>query len=226
MRLGDLLHLVAQHVRLAGPLLGIAAQSRQRLVERAQLAPDGPHPAQIGAGEGVEHVALCRGRHQGAVLVLPVDLDELRRRLAERAQGRHAPVDPGPGTALGGDRAGQDHLAGGVALTEHEAGLDEGLGRPGAHHAGVGPTAQDQLQRLDNQRLAGARLSGEGRHAGAEDQGQILDHPEVPYVQVGQHGPFTGSLVPLGQQPEAQDATEGLRLVAHDAHRTLGHPCR
>ena len=57
---GDLLHLVAQDVGLAGPLLRVAAQPGQRLVERAQLAPDGPHPAEIGAGEGVEDVALRR----------------------------------------------------------------------------------------------------------------------------------------------------------------------
>src|SRR6202044_2035083 len=31
------------------------------------------------------------------------------------------------------------------------------------------------------------------------------------------------SLVPLGQESEAQDAAEGLRLVAHHTHRTLGH---
>ena len=61
MRLCDLLHLVAEDVRLAGPLLGVATESRQRLVERVQLAPDGPHPAEVSAGEGVEHVAL-RGR--------------------------------------------------------------------------------------------------------------------------------------------------------------------
>ena len=54
----DLLHLVAQDVGLAGALLGVAAQPGQRLVERVQLAPDGPHPAEVRAGEGVEDVAL------------------------------------------------------------------------------------------------------------------------------------------------------------------------
>ena len=115
---GDLLDLVAQDVGLAGPLLGVAAQARQRLVERVQLAADGPDPAEVRAGEGVEDVALRGGRDEGAVLVLAVDLDQLGRRLAQRAERGHAAVDPGPGPALGGDRAGEDHLAGGVALPQ------------------------------------------------------------------------------------------------------------
>ena len=41
---GDLLHLVAQDVGLAGPLLGVAAEAGQRLVERAQLARAWPAP--------------------------------------------------------------------------------------------------------------------------------------------------------------------------------------
>ena len=215
--LRDLLHLVAEDVRLAGPLLGVAAESGQRLVERVQLAPDGPHAAEIRAGEGVEHVALRGGRDEGPVLVLAVDLDQLRRRLAERAEGRHAAVDPGPGAALGGDRAGQDHLAGGVALPHHEAGLDQGLGRAGAHHAGVGPTAQHQLQRLDDQRLAGARLSGERRHAGPELQRQVLDHAEVAHVQVGQHDRLTRSA-----RPEAGSAGCRRRSAARSARHAPG----
>ena len=189
---GDLLHLVAQDVGLAGSLLGIAAQSRQRLVECEQLAPDGPHPAEIRAGKGIEDVALGGRRDEGAVLVLPVDLDQLGRHLAQSGERRHAAVHPGPGPALGGDRAGEDHLAGGVALPHHETRLDQGLGGTGAHHARVGPPAQDQLQGLDHQGLAGARLAGEGGHAGLEDQRQVLDHAEVAHVQIGQHGRLTG----------------------------------
>ena len=113
---GDLLHLVAQDIRLPGALLRVTAQPRQRLVERVQLAPDGAHAAEIRAGEGVEDVALRGGRDEGPVLVLAVDLDQLGRRLAQRAQRGHAAVDPGPGAALGGDRTGQDHLAGGLVL--------------------------------------------------------------------------------------------------------------
>ena len=158
------------------------------------------------------------------MLVLAVDLDQLRRRLAERAQRRHATVDPGPGPPLGGHRAGEDHLALGVALPHDEARLDQRLGRAGPHQARIGPSAQDQLQRLDDQRLAGSRLPGEHGHAGTELERQVLDHAEVADVQVGQHRP--AHRFPVGQQPEAQDAAEGLGLVAHDADRARRPPCR
>ncbi len=189
---GDLLHLVAQDVRLAGPLLGVAAQGGQCLVDRLQLAPNGPDPAEVRAGEGVEDVALRGGRDEGAVLVLAVDLHQLGRRLAQRTERGHAAVDPGPGPALGGDGAGEDDLAGLVAVAQDEPGLDQRLDGAGAHHAGVGPPAQHQLQRLDHQGLAGAGLPRQGGHAGPEDQCEVLDDAEVAHVQVGQHGRFTG----------------------------------
>ena len=122
---GDLFDLVAQDVGFTGPLLGITTQSGQRLVERVQLAPDGPDPTQIGPGESVEDVSLCRGRHESTVLVLTVDLDQLRGGLAQGGERGHAPVDPGPGPALGGDRAGEEDL--------DEAGAHPGLRPVGAH---------------------------------------------------------------------------------------------
>ena len=48
---------------------------------------------------------------------------------------------------------------------DHEARLDQGLGGPGPDDGRVGPAAQHQLERLDHQRLAGAGLAGQDRHA-------------------------------------------------------------
>ena len=189
---GDLLYLVAQHVGFAGSLLGIAAESGQRLVECEQLAPEGPHQAEIRAGEGIEDVALGDGRDEGAVLVLPVDLDQRGGRLAQRGERRHAAVHPGPGSPFGRNGTGQDHFAGGVTLPHHETGLHESLRGSGAHHARIGPAAQDQLQGLDHQGLARTRLTGEGGHSGPEDQGQVLDHTQIAHVQIGQHDRITG----------------------------------
>ena len=62
---------------------------------------------------------------------------------------------------------------------------------------------------------------------GPEDERQVLDHAEVAHVQVGQHGGALDALLAaVGQQPEAQDAAEGLGLVAHDPHRVARPPCR
>ena len=191
VRGGDLVHLVAQHVRLPGPLLLVAPERRQPIVEGADLAPQRAHHAQVRAGEGIEHVTLRAGPDERAVFVLPVDLDQQGRRFAQRPQGRHAAVDPGPRPALGRHRAGEDHLALGVALADDEARLDERLGSAGPHHGRVGPSPQHQLERLDDQRLAGAGLSGERGHAGAEFERQVLDHAQVAHPQVGQHGGLT-----------------------------------
>ena len=220
----DLVHLVAQDVGLAGPLLRVAAQGGQRLVERAQLAAQGAHAAEVGAGEGVEDVAL-RGRgDQRAVLVLPVDLDQVRRRLAQRAHRRHAAVDPGAGAPLGGDRAGQDDLARSSPSPSpsDEARLDQGLGGARPHHAGTGPAAQHELERLDHQRLAGAGLAGQRRHARAEGQREVLDHPEVADVQVGQHGAALARSLRTPGRPAAGSAGCRRRSAARCARRAPG----
>jgi hypothetical protein len=57
-----------------------------------------------------------------------------------------------------------------------------------AHHRGVGPTTDEQLDRLDQHRLAGPGLTGDRRQSGAERQLDTLDHAEVLDVQFGQHG--------------------------------------
>ena len=95
------------------------------------------------------------------MLVLAVDLDQLGRDLAQHAERGHAPADPGARAALGGDRAGEDHLAGRVPLAHLEAGLDERLGRTGADHAGIAAGPEEELERLDDEGLAGARLARE-----------------------------------------------------------------
>ncbi len=55
----------------------------------------------------------------------------------------------------------------------HEATLDARLVGAGAHEAGVGPAADQQLDGLDQQRLAGAGLARERGQARAEHQGQL-----------------------------------------------------
>ena len=67
--------------------------------------------AEIGPGVGVEHRPLGRRRHQRLVLVLPVDLDQLRVTSARALDRRHPPVDPCPRAALGRHRPGDDDLA-------------------------------------------------------------------------------------------------------------------
>ena len=157
------------------------------------------------------------------MLVLAVDLDELGRRLAERSQRGHAAVDPGPGAALGGDRPGQDRLAGGVIVPQPRSAPRPGLPpRPARTMPGMARPPSANCRASTTRVLPAPVSPVEHSHAGPEAQGQVLDHPEVAHVQVGQHGHGSGG-VPVGQEPEAEDAAEGLRLVAHDPHRALRH---
>src|SRR4030067_570780 len=58
---------------------------------------------------------------------------------------------------------------------------------PGPHHGAVGPAPQQELDGVDDDRLAGAGLTGEDDEAGVEAQLEPLDNGEVPNTQLDQH---------------------------------------
>ncbi len=60
----------------------------------------------------------------------------------------------------------------------------------------VGPAAEEQLERLYDERLAGTGLAREGRHARADDEIEIGDDPEVPDTQLDKHGRSQRSVRP------------------------------
>ena len=68
--------------------------------------------------------------------------------------------------------------------TVDEAAVDACLGGAGAHDRGVGPPADQQLDRLDQHRLAGAGLTGERGEPGPSTQVGALDHAQVLDVQL------------------------------------------
>ena len=84
------------------------------------------------------------------------------RRSQRATDGSHPAVHIGTGAPRGGDRSREHDLP--VAV--HEAPFDHGFGRARAHDGGVGTTAEEQFQRLDDERLAGAGLARERRQPG------------------------------------------------------------
>ena len=58
---------------------------------------------------------------------------------------------------------------------------------PSRTSAGVGAPADEQLDRLDEQRLARAGLAGDRGQPGAEHQVEVGDDPEIDDVQLDQH---------------------------------------
>ena len=160
---GELVDLEAEQVDLPRPLAGRPTERGQLGLDHRPPPPRGPQRSGVDLAERVERGALRRSGEQALVVVLAVQVDEPGGGLGERADGARPTVDVGPGTTVRRDDTRQHEL--GVATDE--APVDARLGRTGTHDRGVGPPAQEQLQRLDEHRLAGARLAGDRRHARA-----------------------------------------------------------
>ena len=125
-----------------------------------------------------------------------------------------AAVDPGAALALRVDRPAQQQPAGvagvgveagvvepgGERRRRVELGADLGARRAFAHHAGVAAAAERELQRVDQDRLAGAGLAGQHREAGAELDLERVDDDEVAEREAVQHGQACSDL----DVPEAQ----------------------
>ena len=115
--------------------------------------------------------------------VLAVEVDERPPVLGQLAGGRQPAVDVGPGATLDRHHPGQHHLL----VAQHQPALDQRLTGPRAHQRGLGPAAHQQPDRLDQEGLAGPRLSGERGQARPEQQPGLRDHPEITYEELEQH---------------------------------------
>ena len=154
----------------------------------------------LGVGEAVEQLELTGRLQEPLVLVLAVDLDELVAEALEEPDGDGRVVDEGAVASASGELPPHDELA----VLEREPSLvergrdgpprldlEDGLDRGGlglrADHVGLGAGAPEQEDRVDQHRLAGARLAGQHVEAGPERHGHALDHGEVPDPQLAQH---------------------------------------
>ena len=114
--------------------------------------------------------------------MLTVDVDQVVSRFTQLRNRGRAAIDPRPAFALRVDRAAQEQAVlfvgagckpgffkpGRQAGRHIELGTDLGACRTFAHHARIAPTAQCELQRVDQDRLARASLAGQHREAGIE----------------------------------------------------------
>ena len=66
------------------------------------------------------------------------------------------------------------------AVGHHETGFHEGFGGAGPHHGGAGLAPQDEVQRLDHQRLSGPGLPRQGGHPRTNDKDRSSITPEIP----------------------------------------------
>jgi hypothetical protein len=143
-------------------------------------------------GVGIEHGELAVLREQRLVLVRPVQVDEEAPERLQQREGAGRAIDellvPRAEDPLHHERvplAGFEAsvLEEGVDLVEVRVELEDRLDRTealaGADEVVVGPLAEDELERTDDHRLAGAGLAGDADEAGPELPGEVVDEGEV-----------------------------------------------
>ncbi len=181
--------------------LAAIAQRRGFARQRAQVLGQLAHLRQRGrvTAVGIEQGQLLLALQQRLMLVLAVDLQQMRGQFAQLRQRHRAAVDPRARTARGGQHAAQAAMlaivhgllaqpgARGGGGSEIEFGADFGALRAAAYQRGVGTRAGEQQQGIDQQRLAGAGFAGDHGQTGAQRDLGLGDHGQVAYIQRRQH---------------------------------------
>jgi len=143
---------------------------------------------------------MALGAKQRMLLVLSIDLDQRRAYLAEALHRGEFAVDRDSraSAALGDHPAHEQLAAAAVAFArgqfrhcglafELEQSLDDCFFLAGADHVGRCARAEQQPERVQDDRFAGAGFAGQHVEAGAELEIGFLDDCEVAYVQFEQH---------------------------------------
>ena len=117
--------------------------------------------------------------------VLAVEVHETGAHLGELADGCEPPVDVGTAAPVQRHYARQDDLAAGAGV--HESTLDARLGRAVADERRVGATSDEELDRLDEQGLAGAGLARDRHQSRPEPELCSLDQQQVLHSELGEH---------------------------------------
>ena len=153
--------------------------------------------------------------------MLTVQVDHPGSQLTERRDGGRPTVDIGAGPTLGRDDAAEHNLV----VTDDEAPVDTGVRRPRPYDGRVRPATDEQLERLDEHRLACPGLPRHGRQARPDDQIEPLDHAEVLDVQLSQHVSGQRSAI---SEPELglEDLMEVVRRQSHESGRRCRRTAR
>ena len=118
---------------------------------------------------------MRRGIEQRLMLVLTVELDQAVGQILQRAGRGQRAVDEGPAPSLRGDLAAHQQLF----AAAFEDRFDRRGVFAGADEVAGGAAAEQQSDRLDEDRLAGAGLAGQDVQAGVEFDLDRVNHREV-----------------------------------------------
>ena len=184
------------------PRLAVPRAALDGLDLLLELAQPAMHPrdrvdAIAVPGVRVEQRALRRRLQQRLVRVLAVHVEEQLAQRLEPAHGHRTRVDEGPRAPVGGDHAAHDAVAAVVQrlllqpaarrLARLEHGVHLRAAGVAAHQPGPRALADGELQRIDQQRFAGAGLAAQDRHPRREIQLQVVDDGEVAHAEVAEH---------------------------------------
>ena len=115
--------------------------------------------------------------------VLTVQVHGARAQLGQRIRRRQSTVDVGPRPAVGWDDAGYDVFL----LADNEPAVDACLDRSGSHEGRISTSADQQVDRFDQHRLARACLSGEGGQPRRQHEVQAFDDAHRFDMKLVQH---------------------------------------
>ena len=209
--------IALRHERFRGGGRGIALLDRgtPRPPCRADFAREDRE-----AAEGVDQRALRVGGEQRLMGMLAVQVDQELADLRQLGERGRAAVDPRAALALGIERAADQQFGfagrrvagqplqrepfGDVGPVVHiELGREFGPVGAGAQLSLLEAVAQQECQRIEQDRLAGARFAGEHGEAAIELEVEGLDDDEIPDRQEAQHGvsavPWRGDARSAGQ---------------------------
>ncbi len=148
----------------------------------------------------IEERALVVAPQEQLMIVLAMDVDEAFPQLAQLRDGRRPAIDERARAPSQVHRPPQQACA--IALVQvlrgepfaHrgnggdvEIGAHLGAGRAGAYNARIGAAAEGQRKRIDENRLAGARLAGERAEARRQLEIEPIDDDVVANGQGPQH---------------------------------------
>ncbi len=150
---------------------------------------------------GIEQLALFGGPHQRLEFVLPVDVEHRADDLAQQLHRNLLAVEPGARAAVAVEDAPHDELVArlvdGLLLQAVAQAARRGPQVERRHHlrafgiaanqVGAAAAAGGERQRIDDDRLAGARLAREHREAGREIDVERVDDGEIADAEVREH---------------------------------------
>ena len=137
---------------------------------------------------------------QTAVVMLAVEFDQMRGKIAQQCDADRLVVDESLAAAICLELPSHDQrlarfdldpcLAqqGGRSANQIEHRSHRGAVLPRAHQPTVGPVAQHQPQRIEQDRLARPGLAGEHAEATGEIQIKRRDQHHIAYGKPGEHG--------------------------------------